>query len=127
MRQSLRIIRQCLENMPAGAYKADHPRACPPPKDRTMHDIETLITHFLNVSWGPVIPAGEAIASVEATKGMNGYYLVSDKDTISYRTRIRTPSFANMQVVPTISRGHMIPDLLAILGSVDYVLADIDR
>lgn len=92
-----------------------------------MHDIETLITHFLNVSWGPVIPAGEAMASVEATKGMNGYYLVSDKDTISYRTRIRTPSFANMQVVPTISRGHMIPDLLAILGSVDYVLADIDR
>ena len=127
IRQSLRIIRQCLENMPSGPYKADHPRACPPPKDRTMHDIETLITHFLNVSWGPVIPAGEAIASVEATKGMNGYYLVSDKDTISYRTRIRTPSFANMQVVPTISRGHMIPDLLAILGSVDYVLADIDR
>ena len=59
--------------------------------------------------------------------GTLGYYLVSDKDTISYRTRIRTPSFANMQVVPTISRGHMIPDLLAILGSVDYVLADIDR
>ena len=92
-----------------------------------MHDIETLITHFLNVSWGPVLPAGEAMCSVEATKGMNGYYLVSDKDTISYRTRIRTPSFAHLQVVPTISRGHMIPDLLAILGSVDYVLADIDR
>ncbi len=127
MRQSLRIIGQCLKNMPPGPYKADHPLACPPPKDRTMHDIETLITHFLNVSWGPVIPAGEAMCSVEATKGMNGYYLISDKDGMSYRTRIRSPSFPHLQIVPTISRGHMIPDLLAILGSVDYVLADIDR
>jgi NADH-quinone oxidoreductase subunit C/D len=127
MRQSLRIIEQCLENMPAGHYKSDHPLTTPPRKDRTMYDIETLIDHFLNVSWGPVIPAGEAIVSIEATKGINGYYLVSDGNTESYRTRIRTPSFPHMQMVPEISRGLMIPDLMAILGSIDFVLADVDR
>jgi len=127
MRQSLRIIDQCVRQMPAGPYKADHPLTTPPPKNRTMHDIETLITHFLSVSWGPVIPAGEACVMVEATKGLNAYYLVSDHDTISYRTRIRSPSFPHMQAVPWMSRGGTVPDLLAILGSVDYVLADIDR
>ena len=127
MRQSLWIIRQCLENMPAGHYQSDHPLATPPRKERTMHDIETLITHFLNVSWGPVIPAGEAFHGIEATKGNNGYYLISDGSTNSYRTRIRTPSFAHMQTLPLLTRGRMIPDLLAILGAMDYVLADVDR
>jgi NADH-quinone oxidoreductase subunit C/D len=127
MRQSLRIIRQCIDNMPGGPYKSDHPLATPPPKARTMHDIETLITHFLGVSWGPVLPAGEALATIEATKGNNGYYLVGDNGIGSYRTRIRTPSFAHMQMLPLLCRGLMIPDLLAILGSLDFVLADIDR
>jgi NADH-quinone oxidoreductase subunit C/D len=127
MRQSLRIIEQCLANMPAGPYKSDHPLATPPLKERTMHDIETLITHFLSVSWGPVIPPGEAFAGIEATKGNNGYYLISDGGIHAYRARIRTPSFAHIQMVPLISRGSMVPDLLAILGSLDFVLADVDR
>lgn len=127
MRQSLRIIEQCLKNMPEGPYKSDHHLATPPLKDRTMKDIETLITHFLNVSWGPVIPPGEAFMGIEASKGNNGYYLISDGSTTSYRTRIRTPSFPHIQMVPFISRGHTVPDLLAILGSIDYVLADVDR
>jgi len=127
MRQSLRIIEQCLNNMPAGNYKADHPLTTPPLKERTMYDIETLITHFLGVSWGPVIPPGEAMVSIEATKGNNGYYLISDGNTMAYRVRIRTPSFPHMQILPRLSRGLMIPDLLAILGSLDYVLADVDR
>ena len=127
MRQSLRIIEQCVKNMPDGPYKSDHPLATPPLKDRTMHDIETLITHFLSVSWGPVIPPGEALGAIEATKGNNGYYLVSDGSTISYRTRIRTPSFAHMQMLPQLCRGRMIPDLLAVLGAMDFVLADMDR
>ena len=100
-----------------GPYKSDHPLATPPLKDRTMHDIETLITHFLSVSWGPVMPPGEALGAIEATKGNNGYYLVSDGSTMSYRTRIRTPSFPHMQMLPLLCRGLMIPDLLAILGS----------
>jgi NADH-quinone oxidoreductase subunit C/D len=127
MRQSLRIIEQCADNMPAGPCKSDHPLACPPRKDRTMRDIETLIDHFLGVSWGPVIPPGEACATVEATKGNNSYYLISDGGTASYRTRIRTPSFPHIQMLPRLSRGGMIPDLVAILGSLDYVLADVDR
>ncbi len=127
MRQSLRIIEQCVNNMPEGHYTSEHPLSTPPLKERTMHDIETLITHFLNVSWGPVIPPGEALGANEAAKGNNGYYLVSDGATWSYRTRIRAPSFAHMQALPLMCRGLMIPDLLAILGSMDYVLADIDR
>jgi NADH-quinone oxidoreductase subunit C/D len=127
MRQSLRIIEQCVNNMPAGPYKSDHPLATPPRKERTMHDIETLITHFLSVSWGPVIPAGEGFFGIEATKGANGYYLISDGGPISYRTRIRTPSFPHLQMIPLISKGLLVPDLLAILGSIDFVLADVDR
>src|SRR3546814_9099278 len=91
--------------MPSGPYKADHPLTTPPPKDRTLKDIETLITHFLQVSWGPVIPAGEASVMIEATKGLNSYYLTSDGSTMSYRTRIRTPSFPHLQQIPSVIRG----------------------
>lgn len=127
MRQSLRIIEQCLKNMPAGPYKADHPLTVPPPKERTLQDIETLITHFLSVSWGPVMPAGEASTMIEATKGINSYYVTSDQATMSYRTRIRTPSFAHLQQIPAVIRGSMIPDLIAYLASIDFVMADVDR
>jgi len=127
MRQSLRIIDQCLKNMPEGSYKSDHPLTTPPLKKNTMQDIETLITHFLNVSWGPVIPSGEGMSCIEATKGANSYYLTSDGNTSPYRVRIRTPSFPHMQMLPYISKGYTIADLLSILGSMDYVLADIDR
>jgi len=127
MRQSLRIIEQCVKNMPEGPYKSDHHLATPPMKERTMHDIETLITHFLGVSWGPVIPPGEVLGAIEATKGNNGYYLVSDGSTVSYRTRIRTPSFAHIQTLPMLSRGMTISDMVVILGSLDFVLADVDR
>jgi NADH-quinone oxidoreductase subunit C/D len=127
MRQSLRIIEQCMKNMPAGPFKADHPLTTPPVKKNTMKDIETLITHFLNVSWGPVIPPGEAMSCTEATKGANSYYAISDGNTSPYRLRVRTPSFAHMQMMPYISRGYTVADLLSILGAMDYVLADIDR
>jgi NADH-quinone oxidoreductase subunit C/D len=99
----------------------------PPPKEQTMFDIETLIHHFLNVSWGPVIPPGECSVTIEATKGLNSYYLTSDGSTSSYRTRIRTPSFPHLQQIPLISRGLLIADLIAILASIDFVMADVDR
>jgi NADH-quinone oxidoreductase subunit C/D len=127
IRQSLRIIEQCLNHMPEGPYKADHHLTTPPLKERTLHDIETLITHFLGVSWGPVIPAGEACVMIEATKGSNGYYLISDGGIHAYRVRIRTPSFAHLQMIPFICKGLMVPDLLAVLGNIDYVMADVDR
>ena len=127
IRQSLHIIRQCMENMPEGPYKSDHRLTTPPPKEQTLQDIETLIHHFLNVSWGPVMPAGEASFPIEATKGLNNYHLVSDGGTTSYRTRIRTPSFPALQQIPLISNGLMIPDLIAIIASIDFVMADVDR
>jgi len=127
MRQSLKIIRQCIDNMPEGPYKSDHRLTTPPPREQTMQDIETLIHHFLNVSWGPVIPAGEASVMIEATKGQNSYHLISDGGTTSYRTRIRTPSFPHLQQIPLITKGLLIPDLIAIIGSIDFVMADVDR
>jgi NADH-quinone oxidoreductase subunit C/D len=127
IRQSIRIIEQCLNNMPSGPFKADHPLTTPPPRERMLHDIETLITHFLAVSWGPVIPANEASFAIEATKGVNSYYLTSDGSTSSYRTRIRTPSFPHLQQIPSVIRGAMIPDLIAYIASIDFVMADVDR
>lgn len=127
MRQSLRIIEQCMRNMPSGPYKAQHPLTTPPLKGHTMHDIETLINHFLSVSWGPVLPPGEAFVGIEATKGNSGYYLISDGSTTPYRVRIRTPSFPHLQMIPLMCRGLMVPDLIAILGSIDFVMADVDR
>ncbi|MFB3881540.1 MAG: NADH-quinone oxidoreductase subunit C/D [Armatimonadota bacterium] len=127
MRQSLRIIEQAAADMPEGHYKSDHPLTMPPRKEGTMVAIETLINHFLAVSWGQPVPMGEALVSTEAPKGMSGYYLVSDGETHPYRLRIRAPSFAHLQTLPLLSRGFMISDLLAILGSIDFVLGDADR
>lgn len=127
IRQSLRIIQQAADNMPAGDYIADDHTSMPPVRAETMVNIETLIHHFVGVSWGFTIPAGEAHAGIEAPKGNNGYYIIADGGTTPYRLRIRTPSFAHMQTLPRLARGGLIADLITILGSLDYVLADIDR
>jgi NADH-quinone oxidoreductase subunit C/D len=127
IRESLRIIRQCVDNMPAGPVKATHPLAMPAPREKLLHDIDTLIPHFLNATWGPVIPPGEAAVTIEATKGLNTYYLISDGNTGPYRARIRTPSFCHLQMVPRLCRGTYLADLIAIIGSIDFVMADVDR
>nr|WP_302981698.1 NADH-quinone oxidoreductase subunit C/D [Plesiomonas shigelloides] len=127
IRQSLRIVEQCLNNMPEGPYKADHPLTTPPPKERALQHIETLINHFLQVSWGPIMPANESFQMIEATKGSNSYYLTSDGSTMSYRTRIRTPSFAHLQQIPSVIRGSLVSDLIVYLGSIDFVMSDVDR
>ena len=114
-------------NMPEGPFKADHPLTTPPPKERTLQHIETLITHFLQVSWGPVMPANESFQMIEATKGINSYYLTSDGSTMSYRTRIRTPSYAHLQQIPAAIRGSLVSDLIVYLGSIDFVMSDVDR
>ena len=82
---------------------------------------------WISHPWGPVMPATECTQVIEATKGWNGYFLVSDAGTMSYRTRIRTPSFVHLQMIPLISRGFMIADLIAIIASIDFVMADVDR
>lgn len=128
MRQSLRIVEQCLNNMPEGDYKSRNPLATPPVKEpNTMHDIETLINHFLNVTWGPVMPVGECFIPTEASKGCMGFYEISDGDIHAYRNRVRTPSFAHLQIVPLLTRGGMLSDLVSTLGSLDFVVSDVDR
>jgi NADH-quinone oxidoreductase subunit C/D len=128
MRQSLRIMRQVAEAMPDGPYKAFHPLATPPIKEpNSMHDIETLITHFLGVTWGPVVPPGEASVYTEGTKGQYSYYTISDGSNAAYRCKIRTPSFPHLQVLPLLATGYEIADLVTILGSLDFVMGDVDR
>ncbi len=127
LRQSNRIIKQCLENMPSGPYKADHPLTTPPIKEKSKLDIETLINHFLSVSWGPVMDPTEVTTTIEATKGLNMYYLVNDGGIGSYRTRIRTPSFIHIQAIPYLSRGLMLADFTAVVATTDFVMADVDR
>ncbi|SFD04162.1 NADH-quinone oxidoreductase subunit C/D [Pseudoalteromonas denitrificans] len=127
MRQSISIIKQCIKNMPQGPYKAEHPLTTPPMNNLSKHDIETQIQHFLNASWGAVMPKGESSFAVEATKGINSYSIISDGTSSSYRTRIRTPSFAHLQMIPEISKGLMLADLIVIIASIDFVMADVDR
>ena len=127
IRESLRIIAQCVTRMPAGPVQADHQLAMPQPRAAMLKDIDTLIPHFLNASWGAVIPAGEAAVTIEAAKGLNTYALISDGGTGPYRVRIRTPSFAHLQTIPMLCRGVFLADLIAIIGSIDFVMADVDR
>jgi NADH dehydrogenase I D subunit len=127
MRQSLNIIKQAAENMPAGRYITDDYRYVIPKRKDMLQDIESLIHHFVNVTRGPKIPKGEAYSSCEIPRGEQGYYVVSDGLGYAYRMRIRAPGFANVQALPLMALGWSISDLIAIIGSVDFILPDIDR
>lgn len=127
MRQSLNIIRQAVEQMPPGRYKSDNYRYTVPVREDMLKDIESLIHHFINVSRGPTIPRGEAYVSTEAPRGEMGYYVVSDALSMAYRMRIRAPGFANIQALPLMASGATISDFQAVLGSLDYIVSDIDR
>ncbi|MFH1993083.1 MAG: NADH-quinone oxidoreductase subunit B/C/D [Pseudomonadota bacterium] len=127
MRQSLKIIEQAAAQMPPGRYITDDYRYVIPKRQDMLKDIESLIHHFVNVTRGPKIPRGEAYASCEIPRGEQGYYVVSDGLGYAYRMRIRAPGFANVQVLPMMARGWSISDLIAIIGSVDFILPDIDR
>jgi NADH-quinone oxidoreductase subunit B/C/D len=127
MRQSLAIIRQAAANMPEGRHVTDDYRYVVPKRADMLKDIESLIHHFINVTRGPKIPRGEAYVACEIPRGEQGYYTVSDGLGYAYRMRIRSPGFPNVQVLPMMAEGWSISDLIAIIGSVDYILPDIDR
>ena len=127
MRQSARIIEQAAGMMPPGRHITDDYRYALPDKADTLRDIESLIHHFINATRGPKIPKGEAYTATEGVRGEQGYYVVSDGLNMAYRLRIRTPDFANVQAIPLMTQGSLISDLIAIIGSVDYILPDTDR
>ena len=127
MRQSNEIVRQAMDNLPAGKLNADIPDVVPPQKEEIKSSMESLIHHFKIVTEGICPPAGEVYVSIEAPKGELGYYIVSDGTKNPYRVKIRPPSFVNLEGLQKMSEGHLIADVVAIIGSLDIVLGEIDR
>ncbi len=127
IRQSYRIIEQCVRNMPDGDYVTPEYRYAIPEPGRMLHDIESLIHHFVNVSRGFVPPAGEAYVATEGSKGEYGFYVISNGSNLPYRVFVRTPSFPHIQALLLLSKGELFSDLIVTLGGIDFVLGDIDK
>jgi len=127
MRESCKIIEQALAELKPGPVLADAPQVCYPPKDSVYNSIEGLIHHFKIASEGYAVPEGEVYHAVEAPKGELGYYIISDGSQKPYRMRIRPPSFVNLQAIEKMCKGAMIADLVAVIGTLDVVLGEIDR
>ncbi|MBT4718865.1 MAG: NADH-quinone oxidoreductase subunit D [Rhodospirillaceae bacterium] len=127
MRESVKIIKQCIANMPAGPAAADDHKFTPPKRGEMKQSMEALIHHFKLYTEGYHVPAGETYTAVEAPKGEFGVYLVSDGSNKPYRCKIRAPGFAHLQALDFLSRGHMLADVVANIGSLDVVFGEIDR
>jgi NADH-quinone oxidoreductase subunit D len=127
MRQATRICVQALEGLPGGPVLAAAPRVVPPEKERVLTTIEGLIHHFKIMMEGYSVPEGEVYAAVESPRGELGFYIRSDGGPKPYRLKVRTPSFANLESLCTMAKGQMIADMVAIIGSIDIVLGEVDR
>ncbi|MCC2671050.1 MAG: dehydrogenase subunit [Armatimonadetes bacterium] len=127
MREALKIIEQVLLTLPDGPYNADDPKIVLPAKERVFSDMEALIHHFILVTRGFPVPAGEVYASIESPKGELGYHIVSDGSEKPHRVRVRPPSFYNLSALPFVCEGRMVADVVANIGSLDIVLGEIDR
>jgi NADH-quinone oxidoreductase subunit D len=127
MRQSTRIIRQALGGMPSGPWVADAPHVVLPDREKMKTQMEALIYHFKIITEGFRVPEGEVYQVIESPRGEVGYYVVSDGTAKPYRVHVRGPSFANLQAVPNMVEGAPIADVIASIGSIDFVLGDSDR
>jgi NADH-quinone oxidoreductase subunit D len=127
MRQSTKIMKQCIEKMPAGPVVAEDYKVVPPRRAQMKRSMEALIHHFKLYTEGFHVPQGEIYAAVEAPKGEFGVYLVADGTNKPYRCKIRAPSYAHLQLMDYLCKGHMLADVSAILGSIDVVFGEIDR
>jgi len=127
MRQSARIIKQALEGMPEGRWTADAPHVVLPEREKMKTQMEALIYHFKIVTEGFRVPAGEVYQTIESPRGEVGYYVVSDGTAKPYRVHVRGPSFGNLQAIPCMIQGTLIADVIASIGSMDFVLGDADR
>ena len=127
MRESIHIIKQCIEKLPVGPFKVDDPRISTPDRDDMKTSMEAMINHFKLFTEGYHVPAGEVYAAVEAPKGELGVHLISDGSNRPYRCYIRAPGFAHLQSLDTMSRGHLMADIVSNIGSMDVVFGEIDR
>jgi NADH-quinone oxidoreductase subunit D len=127
MRESVKIIQQALDGMPEGPIKADAPKIVLPDREKMKTQMEALIHHFKIVTEGFAVPAGEVYQSVESPRGQMGYYVVSDGTAKPYRVHMRNPSFATLQALETMCKGRLLADVVAVIGSIDIVLGEIDR
>jgi NADH-quinone oxidoreductase subunit D len=127
LRESQKIVAQALEGIPEGPVKADAPKVVLPDREKMKTQMEALIYHFKIVTEGFTVPEGEVYQAVESPRGEMGYYVVSDGTAKPYRVHMRSPSFANLQTLPTMCEGRLIADVVAAIGSIDIVLGDVDR
>ncbi len=127
MRQSLRIVQQALDGIPEGDFVARVPGVVLPPKEQVVSNIESLIFHFKLVVEGFSAPVGDVYHSIESPKGEIGYYIVSDGSNKPYRVKVRPPCFVNISALPKMIEGRLIADVIAVIGSIDIVLGEIDR
>ncbi len=127
MRQSARIVEQALDGMPEGPWKAEAPHVVLPEREKMKTQMEALIYHFKIVTEGFQVPEGEVYQAVESPRGELGYYVVSDGTSKPYRVFMRTPSFGNLQALPAMIEGGLVADVIASMGSLDFVLGDVDR
>jgi NADH-quinone oxidoreductase subunit D len=127
MKQSVAIVRQALERLPDGPVAVPDPKLTPPPKPLVKRSMEALIHHFLLWSEGFRVPAGEVYQAIESPRGEFGVYLVSDGSNRPYRVHFRAPSFVNLQALPRMVEGQLVADVVAIIGSIDIVLGEVDR
>jgi NADH-quinone oxidoreductase subunit D len=127
MRESVKIIKQCLTNIPKGPIKTEDGKISPPPKKELKQSMEALIHHFKLFTEGYRVEKDEIYTAVEAPKGEFGVYLISDGSSKPYKCKIRAPGFTHLQAMDYLIKGHMLADVPAVLGSMDIVFGEVDR